>query len=227
MCCGGQCGGLGLGPTCPGTSCADLLAAGQSANGVYWIHTGNETYQVACDMESDGGGWTLLMKADGTGEFGYDAAHWRTADVLNESDFDKLGGNAKYASFNSLPLSEVKAEFPNLPHVMRENIANRRTALVNFDIEQELSGLWDNWTEAWPKEGGFKRYGFAIDPWGCSSRVRWGWVWNNVGCCCVTSDAVSGIGTNRGPDVGGWASCCTDPGGREGSYPTFVLMWGR
>lgn len=227
LCCGGQCGTIGLGASCPGTSCADILAAGQTASGIYWISNGGDSYQVACDMVTDGGGWTLLMKADGSGEFNYDSAHWRTADVLNESDFDLTAGNAKYPSFNTLPLNEVKADFPELPHVMRESLSGQRTALAVFDDEVSLGDLWANWTEAWPKEGGFKRYGFANDPSGCSSRVRWGWVWNNEGCCCITSDAVSGIGTNRGPDIGGWASCCTDPGGREGDYPAFVLMWGR
>ena len=62
------------GDDCLSTSCNDILTAGNSTgSGVYWIDaTGDESTPglVYCDMDTDGGGWTLL----GYAENGYLAA---------------------------------------------------------------------------------------------------------------------------------------------------------
>ncbi|XP_077535500.1 ficolin-2-like isoform X3 [Haemaphysalis longicornis] len=45
--------------------CADLLDAGQRTNGVYTIFhaaAGPSGQTVSCDMETDGGGWTVIQK---------------------------------------------------------------------------------------------------------------------------------------------------------------------
>jgi hypothetical protein len=46
----------------PGLSCKDILdkkGPRNSAN-LYWINPGSGTIQVLCDMETDGGGWTMV-----------------------------------------------------------------------------------------------------------------------------------------------------------------------
>ena len=109
LCAGGVCVGVT-------TSCAALHAAQPTLpSGVYSIKPDGAAgpkpaFDVWCDMTGDGGGWTLILKADGTQPtFVYEAAAWLDASTLNVDHpaFDD-GFEAKLESYNSVPVTEVR-----------------------------------------------------------------------------------------------------------------------
>ncbi|MCK6547220.1 hypothetical protein L6R52_15320 [Myxococcota bacterium] len=71
-----DCGG-GCGDGCVHQTCAAILAAGRSTgSGEYWLDADGlgtaQPVRAACDMTTDGGGWTLVARASDTNGFGGD-----------------------------------------------------------------------------------------------------------------------------------------------------------
>jgi hypothetical protein len=98
------------------TSCLALKAGG-GPSGVYTLTSPSGTsYEAWCDMTTDGGGWTLVMRLDSaTDQLPYDAPQWTTTQLLNPSaprPATALGqGDAKYESFNSVTGNSLKVTF--------------------------------------------------------------------------------------------------------------------
>ena len=94
-----------------GTSCATILADNSSAqSGIYFITGGGSSaFPVYCDMTSDGGGWTLIMKIDGTKTtFGYPSAYWTNTTVYQDNFPDLDGNEAKLASYSTVRVDQVR-----------------------------------------------------------------------------------------------------------------------
>jgi hypothetical protein len=76
---------------------------------VYTINPGGTTpFPVHCDMVTNGGGWTLALKANGgLPTFGYNQAIWTNA-VLYQTDKPGFDDNeAKLETWNSVPFGEI------------------------------------------------------------------------------------------------------------------------
>ncbi len=230
----------------PAASCKDILTTKGGSNGIYTIQPAgvSNAFDVYCDMTTDGGGWTLLMKSDGnTSTFQYSANYWTSANTLNTNSPGILPGEAKYNSFNYLPITEIKATFPTLNLFMKETVV-QTTALSLFQNTNSLAtraAAWQKFQDwglntSLPYQNGYKEYGFNLN---CTSsaRVRWGWMWNNE-AICSSNDVSSGIGmTSRfSTTMGGWSTCCavSIPAGNsyylppdDYGYAKRVMIWGR
>ncbi len=88
--------GPGSGADCPAESCAEILAAAPGAqSGAWWLRLPSGTVQPhACDMDTDGGGWTLgfLRSSAAAGSQGDFGAFEESAALLSTSPAEASSG---------------------------------------------------------------------------------------------------------------------------------------
>ncbi|MCB9744701.1 MAG: hypothetical protein H6740_19055 [Alphaproteobacteria bacterium] len=75
-------GVLGSGQSCAAADCAEVLAdQSGAASGVYWLYGAtNGDFEAWCDMDTDGGGWTLIGSI--VNEYHVTGSHSRSWDTL-------------------------------------------------------------------------------------------------------------------------------------------------
>ncbi len=95
-------------------SCKDLLAAKGAAgqtlrSGFYWLKGASAAYVAYCDATSEGGGWTLVMRALDS-NFDYYDALWSNTTLENENvfDFKTTKTRSKYRSYLEVPFTEIR-----------------------------------------------------------------------------------------------------------------------
>ncbi len=133
--CGGVC------PACPlAASCKALLARRPDApSAVYQLDIDGpqgslEAFSAYCDMTQEGGGWTLVLKADGNqNTFAYSSALWTNATLLNPTQPDLDATEAKLLSFMSMPFTEMLIG-------MKQNGVTRWASSVGMTFQGPITG---------------------------------------------------------------------------------------
>lgn len=105
----------GSSANCAAISCKWIENSGfAQGNGIYWLDPdGTSAEEAYCDMSTDGGGWTLILKAV-FDNFDYDDPIWTTDATLSPTDFQlNAQGLSKYPTFNSVPFTEIRSSDPS------------------------------------------------------------------------------------------------------------------
>lgn len=95
-------------------SCLELLDYdGMLTDGVYMIAPDGymgAPFSAYCDMSTDGGGWTLVMRfAPQNGQFHFYSTHWTSETVVDELNLDPTAASdGKFPAYNHLPADELR-----------------------------------------------------------------------------------------------------------------------
>jgi hypothetical protein len=114
--CPGGCQGNGY---CAGTECvypsciARLLSVPTSPSAVYLVDPdgpgGAAPFRAFCEMTFDGGGWTLVLKVNGTRTtFLHDSALWQDANTFQPESPNLDTTEAKLAGFATMPFGYLR-----------------------------------------------------------------------------------------------------------------------
>ena len=242
----------------PGPSCKAIMASGEAkGSGVYWLDPDGDAGQGApfaawCDMSTDGGGWTLVMKLS-AGSFCYGSANWTNGNALNadkllDATFPTAGQyDAKSVAFDALKDVETLRLHTTVAAVQVNFVkpASPRVLMTTNDVEFKAYPNYSQWKAAFGHDRGrapiFMRAGKAVTkgnvcrtdpantPSGCGKVCVFCYQASDGDCCPCASgsnnDVNSGIGTNSAYCGGGLANCSTN--GTWSSQTLRTMVWAR
>jgi hypothetical protein len=235
-----------------GSSCKEIKTNHPSAgDGMYVIDVdgsggASPAHLVYCDMTTDGGGWTLLLKAGdgGSSVFLYDSGHWTNVSTVNPTDSGFNQTEAKVEAYNTLGFSEVMVGL-TMPEVadgtyrkLSFNIGPQTSMLAVMQGGYINSGLgraaWHGLGNngAGPLQANCNQEGINVNPAGGDpfARVRIGILGNNE-MDCDTPDSyigIGGAGTACGiVPLGAGASSRCESYPADGDYPGMGYLFVR
>ncbi|MFK7780198.1 MAG: fibrinogen-like YCDxxxxGGGW domain-containing protein [Candidatus Gracilibacteria bacterium] len=109
------------------TSCKTILESDEnSIDGTYTIDPEDNGvgFDVYCDMITNGGGRTMVLKSVvDNSDFYYSSSQWTNAINYNEGDFALWGGNnAKYGSYSTVTGTDFLVKFETQGNILIENL---------------------------------------------------------------------------------------------------------
>jgi hypothetical protein len=87
-----------------------------NTDGVYYILCNGISTPTYCLMNDiyDGGGWMMLMKATPGSTFNSGSDYWSYVNTLNANDTTRNNADAKYNTFNYVPIKDLLAIWPDI-----------------------------------------------------------------------------------------------------------------
>jgi Fibrinogen beta and gamma chains, C-terminal globular domain len=240
--CGGSCAPCALGGACAidgdcasggrcdaavcqaSASCAEIHARHPAAgDGVYPLAPDATAppFEAVCDMSRDGGGWTLLLKADGGRSLAYSSSAWTDDGLLNQADLTVQPGNAKYASFIALPIQMMRGELDGFRYTVSHSPRTARQVFAGEPIFISPYPTFNTGAPNWVMPIYCHTFGTNLS---YDRAVRFGWIASESDNCDTNEGAI-GLG---GPARGAGYLCASgecspgpvDAGGHG-------LLWGR
>lgn len=235
----GACGS-GLSQQSPAPSCLAIkLAGGLDTDGVYWIDpnggSADDAFQTYCDMTSDGGGWTLVMKVDGTKTtFGYDSTQWASANPYNPEQPNLDLVETKLASYSTLALDEIRIGLRVAGITKWQRFAYSADSLLSVfasGVYKPLSlgrTAWKNLISGSSLQSYCNKEGFNVSLNG--ARIRLG-ILANQETDCSSSESRLGIGgagngcsQDNNNSAGNTATCSPDNGNQNIKVFAYIFV---
>lgn len=212
----------------PVASAAELVSAGLTSDGVYYINVPTvgvkATYCALSPSFAGGGGWMLAWKATRGTTFPYSSNYWTTTNTLNPTDTTRNDADAKFDIFNYYTASKFLAFFPDLNNGGMTSGAGTgwhwlvtgqsSTCLSRFQTgAQIVSNPRDSGSSyigsGFSNQVGYQTWNFNYTG-NANASVRWGFGWNNEGDQ-TSNDVSGGIGMSSGfgsYSAGDYIGCC-------------------
>ncbi len=199
-----------------GVSCDDIYKNhGAPPSGTYTLHPGGAAaFTAYCDMVTSGadeGGWTLVLKADGTkSTFAYTAAAWTGTPLFGSPD---LGMQEMLsAAYTSVKATSVRVGFFDgtnatsltLPAVtgtatpLHDLVAGATSTTTNLGV-----GPWKALLPSADLQDNRCEEGLDVAKTGATFKVRIGITADNATSCGSGENSFIGVGSSSTPSVGG------------------------